>query len=180
MANFSQFIPILQKIEDGYQNLSGDSGNYNSLGQRVGTNFGISARFYEGIIHRPPTVADMKAITKAKAEQLYKTHFWDDIQGDSLVNQSVANLIADHAVNAGEGSIGLIVQRVLVHDFNKTLSIDGDIGPKTASVMNSVNQQQFFNKIKEARENYYHALGGQFLQSWLNRLKDFTYSEKKK
>jgi lysozyme family protein len=34
MANFNLFIPILQKIEGGYQQLSKDRGNYNSLGQK--------------------------------------------------------------------------------------------------------------------------------------------------
>jgi lysozyme family protein len=179
MANFQLFIPILQKVEGGYQNLAGDSGNYNSLGQRVGTNFGISARFYEDIINRPPTVADMKAITKAKAQQLYKKYFWDDVHGDLLISQSVANIIADHAVNGGEGTIGKIVQRILVNDFKKAISIDGDIGLKTAQVINSVNQQQLFDKIKQARANYYNTIGGQFLNGWLDRLTKFIYTEKK-
>lgn len=177
MANFSLFIPILQKIEGGYQNLSGDKGNYNSLGQRVGTNHGISAKFYEGIIGRPPTVADMKNITLDKARQLYKKYFWDDVQGDSLVNQSVANLIADHAVNSGESPIGTIVQRILKNDFSKNIIVDGDIGPLTAKAINSVNQLSFFNKVKAARASYYYSLGGEFLGSWLNRLKEFAYSK---
>ncbi len=177
MANFSLFIPILSKIEGGYQNLAKDDGNKNSLGQLVGTNYGISARFYEGIIGRPPTVADMKAITKDKAKALYKKYFWDDIQGGSLINQSVANLICDHAVNAGESPIGTIVQRILVNDFGKKITIDGDIGPQTAKAINSVNQQSLFDKIKAARESYYYSLGGSFLNSWLNRLKEFSFSK---
>jgi lysozyme family protein len=177
MANFNLFIPILTKIEGGYQNLSGDKGNKNSLGQYVGTNFGISAAFYEGVIKRPPTVADMKAITLPLAKQLYKKYFWDDIQGDKLISQSVANIICDHAVNSGESPIGKIVQRILVQDFGKNLIIDGDIGPTTAGVINSVNQSLLFSKIKTARSNYYLALGGQFLNSWLDRLKNFSYSK---
>jgi lysozyme family protein len=180
MANFNLFIPILQAVEGGYQNLSGDKGNYNSLGQNVGTNFGISARFYEGIIGRPPTVADMKAITKDNAKQLFKKYFWDDVHGDTLINQSVANIIADHAVNGGENSIGKIVQRILVNDFYKTLTIDGDIGPKTAQIINTVDQALLFEKIKSGRAVYYYSIGGQFLNGWLSRLKDFVYSEKKK
>ena len=177
MANFNLFIPILQKVEGGYQNLKGDAGNKNSLGQFVGTNYGISARFYEGVIGRPPTVADMKAITKTKASALYKKYFWDDVQGDSLKNQSVANIIADHAVNAGESPIGTIVQRILVNDFKKNITIDGDIGPKTAVAINSVDQQLLFTKIKAARESYYYALGGQFLNGWLDRLKSFGFTK---
>jgi len=179
MADFNLFIPILQKVEGGYQNLSGDKGNYNSLGQRVGTNYGISARFYEGIIGRPPTVADMKAITKTGARLLYKKYFWDDVHGDSLKSQSVANIVADHAVNAGEDPIGTMVQTILRNDFGKNVTIDGDIGPQTAAAMNSVNSLQLFNKIKIARQNHYYSIGGEFLNTWLTRLKSFTYTEKK-
>jgi lysozyme family protein len=179
MADFNLFIPILQKVEGGYQNLSEDKGNYNSLGQRVGTNYGISARFYEGIIGRPPTVADMKAITKTGARLLYKKHFWDEVQGDSLKSQSVANIVADHAVNAGEDPIGKMVQTILRNDFGKNVTIDGDIGPQTAAAMNSVNSLQLFNKIKIARQNHYYSIGGKFLNTWLTRLKSFTYTEKK-
>lgn len=180
MAQFQLFIPILQRVEGGYQNLIGDSGNYNSKGERVGTNYGISARFYEGIIKRPPTVADMKAITKDQAKAMYKKYFWDDVHGDLMVNQSVANIIADHAVNGGESSIGKIVQKILVYDFKKKLSIDGDIGLKTVSELNSVDQQLLFNKIKAGRENAYYNLGGEFLAGWLERLKSFNFSEEKK
>lgn len=179
MANFKLFIPILQKIEGGYQNFVADKGNYNSLGQRVGTNFGISARFYEDIIHRPPTVADIKAITKERAEQIYKTNFWDSVQGDNMSNQSIANIITDHAVNSGVGTIGKMVQRILVNDFGKSLSIDGNVGQKTITAINSVNQPVLFDKIKVARANYYNGLGGEFLNSWLTRLKKFTYTGKK-
>lgn len=180
MANFNLFIPILQKVEAGYQNLSSDRGNYNSLGQRVGTNFGISARFYEGIINRPPTVQDMKNITKTSAQAMYKKYFWDDVQGDIIENQSIANVIADHAVNGGENSIGLIVQRILVNDFNQNVTVDGDIGVRTAQAINAVNQQILFDKIKAARANFYNAIGGTFLNGWLDRLTNFTFSIEKK
>lgn len=181
MANFLLFIPLLQKVEGGYQNLLGDGGNLNSLGQRVGTNHGISARFYEDIIGRPPTVADMKAITKAYAQQLYKTYFWDDVHGDLINNQSIANIIADHAVNSGEYPIGNIVQDILNQHYGKNLVNDGDIGVKTAQAINSIaNQQELFNRIKQARVDYYNSIGGQFLAGWLTRLKTFVYSEKKR
>jgi lysozyme family protein len=175
MASFPLFIPILQKVEGGYQNLASDPGNYNSLGQRVGTNFGISARFYEDIIGRPPSVADIKAITKDKAKGLYKQYFWDDVQGDLLINQSVANIICDAAVNSGESKIGKIVQNILKNDFQKNILVDGDIGYNTALAINSVDQKLLFDKIKQARVNYYNSLGGTFLDGWLDRLKSFVY-----
>ncbi|WP_182650579.1 glycoside hydrolase family 108 protein [Flavobacterium sp. SOK18b] len=177
MANFNLFIPILQKIEGGYQQLSKDGGNYNSLGQNVGTNYGISARFYEDIIGRPPTVADMKAITKEKAKVLFKKYFWDDVHADRMNNQSIANLITDHAINSGESPIGKMVQEILRNDFRKNLKIDGDIGPQTVSAINSVNQKQLFDKIKRARNEHYNQIGGEYLSSWLSRLKKFSFQK---
>lgn len=180
MASFDLFKVILAKVEGGYQALAGDRGNYNSLNQLVGTNFGISARFYETIIGRPPTVADMKAITLPQANSIYKKHFWDAIHGDYLINQSVANIIADHTVNGGEYPIARQVQLILKNKFSKTITIDGDIGPKTAQLINSVNQAQLFDEIKKARYQLYVAIGGQFLNTWLNRLNVFSFSEEKK
>lgn len=180
MASFDIFKKLLAKNEGGYQNLAGDTGNYNSLGQRVGTNFGISARFYETIIGRPPTVDDMKAITLSQANSIYKKHFWDAIHGDYLINQSVANIIADHAVNGGEYPIARQVQLILRNKFGKIITVDGDIGPKTAHLINSVNQAKLFEEIKSARYQLYVAIGGQFLNTWLNRLKVFVFSEEKK
>lgn len=180
MASFDLFKTILARNEGGYQNLVGDSGNYNSRGERVGTNFGISARFYESILKRPPTIADMKALTLTKANQIYKTHFWDAIHGDSLANQSVANIIADHAVNGGESSIAKPVQLILKNKFNKQITIDGDIGVKTAALINSVNQAELFNEIKNARLQAYQNIGGQFLNTWISRLNSFMFSPEKK
>uniref|UniRef100_UPI001F2088F0 glycosyl hydrolase 108 family protein n=1 Tax=Tenacibaculum piscium TaxID=1458515 RepID=UPI001F2088F0 len=62
MANYQTFQKKIQRAEGGYQILKTDSGNYNSLKQLVGTNFGVSAKVYERNIGRPPSIADMKNI----------------------------------------------------------------------------------------------------------------------
>lgn len=177
MASFKLFLPILQKIEGGYQNLSEDKGNFNSLGQLVGTNHGISARFYEGIIRRPPTVADMKAISKAKAEILYKKYFWDAVLADKISNQTVANIIVDHGVNGGESTIAKIVQTILRDYFGKNIKVDGDIGSVTVAALNTVNQELLFQKIKLGRANYYKSLNSSFVSAWLDRVKNFSFSK---
>ena len=182
MADFKKYLPLLKQVEGGYQNLEKDGGNYNSLGQRVGTNHGISARFYEGIIRRPPTVDDMKNLSLERARSLFKVYFWDDIHGDSLINQSVAELICDHAINGGEGAIAPIVQKILNYNFGFKLKVDGDIGTTTAKAINAVNQSQLYALIKEGRKKHYLAIGGSFLPTWLDRLTKFSFTpeEKKK
>lgn len=180
MAIFKIYTPLLLNVEGGYQNLSNDSGNYNSLGQLVGTNYGISAKVYELWIKRPPSIADMKAITKTLSLQIYKIWFWDKIKGDLINNQSVANIIADHAVNAGVNGSGKLTQRVLNDNFGFNLIVDGIIGNKTISAINSVDAEKLHSYLKKAREEFYINLGGDFLKGWLYRLKKFVFSEKKK
>lgn len=180
MADFKKYLPLLKQVEGGYQNLAADRGNYNSLNQRVGTNHGISARFYEGVIKRPPTVADMKNLSLAEAQRIFKIYFWDDIHGDTLINQSVAELICDHAINGGEGAIAPIVQNILNRSFGFKLKVDGDIGPTTAKVINAVNQSQLYALIKKGRENHYLSIGGTFLNTWLDRLTKFKFTPEQK
>jgi hypothetical protein len=54
MADFNLYKSTALLFEGGFQNISSDNGNYNSLGVLAGTNLGISARFYETILGYPP------------------------------------------------------------------------------------------------------------------------------
>ncbi|ESU28396.1 hypothetical protein FLJC2902T_17540 [Flavobacterium limnosediminis JC2902] len=180
MASFSYFIPLLLEAEGGYQSMSNDSGNYNSLGQLVGTNFGIAAKTYEVWIKRPPSVTDMKNMLKNTALDIYKFWYWNKLKADSINSQSVANIIVDHAVNAGPQSAGIMIQRILNQKFHKNLAQDGIIGNITIQAINSVNSQVLFDEIKKARHSYYYSIGGAFLDGWISRLNKFSFSEKKK
>lgn len=179
MASFNLYIPLLTAVEGGYQNLVGDSGNYNSKGERVGTNYGIAAKTYESWIGYPPSIADMKAMTKTVALEIMKAWYWDKVSASKINNQSIAEMIADHAVNAGTGRAGRMVQEVLNNSFGLSLTVDGAIGPKTIAAINSVDQEKLHQALKDYRQNYYNAIGGEFLKVWLNRLKRFTYEKKK-
>ncbi len=186
MANYELFKDSIEQAEGGYQNFKEDQGNYNSLGQRVGTNRGISARFYEEVIGFPPTKEDMLAITKEEAHILFKNEFWDKMKATEIKDQGVAETLVDHAINAGVGSAAKIAQKTLNKHFNKSLSVDGGVGFNTLTAINSVNQKKLFQKISEARiadyktkPTYY-----KFGNSWLKRVDDlaikFSIEVKKK
>ena len=179
MAQFSAYLPLLDKVEGGYQKLASDSGNYNSLGQLVGTNYGISAKTYEAWIGYPPTESDMRAMPKNVAIDIFYNWYWIKMKGDSFKNQSVANIIIDHAVNAGVRTATKLLQKVLNESFYKNIAVDGIIGNQTISATNSVNQEQLHEVIKLEREAYYKSIGGTFLTAWLNRLKGFFLPKKK-
>lgn len=172
MASYQLFKTSIQEAEGGYQNLTNDKGNYNSLGQRVGTNYGVSAKFYEKVIGRPPTIADMKSITQAEAHQLFKIHFWDAVKGDAIQSQAVAEMVADHSINTNPRVTAGIIQRTLNRYFGKNLQVDRVVGAKTIQAINSVNPTQLFAKIGQERLQYYRRLNDYqyFAKSWNSRV----------
>lgn len=179
MANFNNAIKHVLNVEGGYQNHPNDKGNYNSLGQNVGTNKGISARLYEQIIKRPPTVADIKSITTTQAIAIYKRLFWNPIKGDKIANESVALIIFDWYVNSGGIGVKRSKQAIKKVCANSILKADATMRDEEVEAINSCNQQAVFDTIKKERKIFYHELvdkdtkNAAFLKGWLNRLDTF-------
>ncbi|WP_417885340.1 glycoside hydrolase family 108 protein [Zunongwangia sp.] len=175
-ASFEAYSPMLQQVEGGYQNNRHDPGNKNSLGEYVGTNHGISARWYENILGYPPSKADMLAITKSYAKQLFLKYFWQQNQGDRILSQAIANTIIDHEVNAGNGV--QLAQRCLNDHFGYHLDDDDVMGNETLTAINSVNPTKFVRLYNEYRKKHYQNLSNspEFLSGWLKRLQKFAVS----
>jgi len=173
MANFWNFTDTIQEAEGGYQKLPEDTGNYNSIGELVGTNHGISAKFYETVIGYPPSETDMRGITKETALQLFKHYFWDKLKADQINSQAVAETLVDMGINASPYMAAKMMQQTLNDKFGKNLQEDGLIGPKTIEAINSVDPANLFVEYNIARENYYKSLSGFsiFGNSWLRRIK---------
>ncbi len=185
MADFNLYKETALKFEGGYQKLSSDPGNYNSKGELVGTNLGISAKAYESWINRPPTEQEMRAITKEIATNIFKAWYWDAVKASEINSQAVAENIVDHAINAGPGRIGKIVQEILNKYFHKNLVVDGAIGYQTVVAINEVNPTKLFQKISQYRLEYYEAINNtEWIHIWRNRVvslaKKFSISIEKK
>lgn len=170
MANFDIAIKKVSKWEGGYSEHSNDLGNWNSLGELVGTNYGISAKFYEDWYGWPPKKEEMKNMPLWKAKAIYKEYFWNKIKGDEIKNQSVANILLDGVVNHGKGV--KLLQEVL------NIKQDNKFGEQTLEAVNAANPKQLYLNYKERRRRYYIWLtewrpaNKVFLKGWLNRLND--------
>jgi len=173
MASFNNFIPTLSINEGGYQNIPEDKGNYNSKNELVGTNHGISAPVLEHYLGYPPSVFDMKFLSYQTATNIFKINFWDEMKGDLITNQAVAETVIDHSINSSPYRATKIAQQVLNKFFGKTLLIDGIFGANTLGAINSVNANDLFIQYSKARADYYRSLSqfSIFGKSWLNRIK---------
>ncbi|MEO1413486.1 MAG: glycosyl hydrolase 108 family protein, partial [Bacteroidota bacterium] len=167
-----QSLARVRIAEGGYQVHPNDPGNYNSLGELVGTNHGINAQVYESHIGQPPSRKDMASMIWDTAANIYRQKYWNAIQGDQIKNQALADIIFDGRVNHGAGI--RLLQEVL------GVTVDGIVGPKTLREINSADPARLYNDYKERRRKYYHALVeqnprlGVFLNGWMNRLARFN------
>lgn len=157
MASYNSFKTKIQRNEGGYQKLKNDSGNYNSQRELVGTNYGVSAKFYETVLKRPPTEFDMRNLTQEKAHQLFKKYFWDKMQGDNIKSQMVADMLIDHGINSYPSTATKIIQRLLNKCFDFALVPDGKLGVKTLTAINSVDEKKLFIGLANERIKAYNS-----------------------
>jgi lysozyme family protein len=173
MADFKIAYGIVRYHEAGYQKLPQDKGNRNSLGQLVGTNWGINAQVYETYLGRPPSENDMRSMPRTTAEKIFKRLYWDRIYGDTIPDQQLANIFLDGIVNHGQGV--RLMQEVL------GVFRDNRYGPLTHAALLAGNPRTIFNAYKSRRRKYYHQLVAAdltqrvFLNGWINRIESFHY-----
>ena len=102
MSKADEIIDIILKHEGGFQMMPEDAGNYNSEGDLVGTNFGISAPVYEKYIGKVPSVSDMENITEEEARDIYKKDYITPvtknlgIPEESPAFEQVVDMVVNH------------------------------------------------------------------------------------
>lgn len=154
MANFRQALEITLKHEGGE---TVDTGGY--------TKWGISQKAYPSL--------NIKSMTRAQMEAIYRRDYWDKIKGDEIVNQNAAAVLFDYAVNAGVGAAVKAAQAVL------GVTVDGGFGPKTLAAINREGAD-FAGALTRYRVNFYTKLAksnpakyGKYLAGWLRRANSF-------
>jgi len=186
MANFHVAYPIVHANEGGYVNISSDKGGetYGGISRVWHPQWpgwvlidawkaihGVPKRYK--YIEMPGLVEEVVAFYRVR---------WDDIMGDKLRSQAVANQLYDFAT--GTGKAVKIAQNVLV-EMGFKLTPDNAFGPKTLAAVNAADSAEFFTRLKAARIAYYHYLVQQdatqqvHLTGWLVRANRFLYEEKK-
>lgn len=154
MADFRKALEITLKHEGGE---TVDSGGY--------TKWGISQKAYPGL--------DIKNMSRAKMESIYRRDYWDKIKGDQIKDQNAAAVLFDYAVNAGAGAAIKAAQTVL------GVNVDGGIGPQTLAAINRAGPG-FAGRLTKYRVSFYTRLAasnpakyGKYLAGWIKRAESF-------
>ena len=169
MAEFSLFLPMLLRHEGGLVDHPSDPGGLTQMGISMAT-FKQQAKPLLGL---DPTPENLKKLTQAQAGAIYRACYWNPLHCDDWPLQNLANIVCDHAVNAGLRRGVLLLQEAL---NNPSLVKDGVMGPATIQALRASDEVATYNACKQLRIEYYTALGQRmpmFLKGWLNRVNSF-------
>lgn len=175
MANIDKLIPHIIKWEGGnkFTNDPLDRGGATKYGVTIGTLQGLK---YDTNRDGKIDVNDVKTLQLEDFKRILKSQYWDRWKADMIVNQSVANLLVDWTWGSGKHGI-IIPQRCL------GVTPDGIVGDVTINALNVSNQRIIYNKVWEARKEFYEKIvknnpsQSKWLKGWLNRLNDLKFSE---
>lgn len=181
MANAKKLVPILLKWEGGYVNDPLDKGGETNKGITISTWKSFGYDVSEKILEIKVGSKTYKNVTKSLYEMtdnqwydIFKKLYWDKWLGDKINNQSIANILVDWVWSSG-GSTIKRVQKIL------GVKADGIVGNKTIDTINSANQEQLFEKIKNDRIVFVNNIvnnnlsQARFINGWINRINSFNF-----
>lgn len=150
MADFNIAVKITLRWEGGLSDDPNDPGGL--------TNYGLSQRSYPAL--------DIRNLTQAEAEEIYRRDFW---KYDGVESQSVANKLFDEGVNTGVSHAVKMAQSLL------NVSRDGVFGSGTLDALNSADAETFLQAYRQALVQFYTNLAqerpseARYLSGWLRR-----------
>ncbi len=145
--------------------------------------FGVTQFTLSNYWKRQATIAEVKALTKAEASEIYKYEYFKRPRFDELPNQ-LQPVMFDMGINHGPKRAVKLLQSVCVKSGYKIV-VDGRIGFKTLSAGRSALKKMqgwFINALVEERLVFYRYLIRKnptlkkYKFGWTRRAKEFLVS----
>ena len=171
MAKAEVLFEFIRRWEGGWADDPNDRGGKTNMGVTLST---WRSCGYDKDGDGDIDAVDLCMITSEDVFKVFKKHYWDRWQADSIHSQSLANILVDWVWASGINGIK-IPQRMLGVDA------DGIVGPKTLYSINQVNARNFFELVKLERLKFVESIvkqdssQGKFLKGWQNRINDITF-----
>lgn len=136
--NYQYCLTQLLKDEGGYTDHPDDKGGP--------TNYGITIADYRMYVKQNATAQDVKNMTLDQAKAIYKSKYWDKVDGDNLPS-GVDYCVFDYGVNSG------VSRAKKVYNQFKEIDIPGGLKQNRDSV-------DLINKICDERLRFMHNIRG--------------------
>jgi lysozyme family protein len=163
--NWKLAFEQMLKSEGGFTDDERDDGNKLPDGRKGSTMLGVTQYNWEQHVGHQVTHDQMRKLTPADVEPLYKKKYWDVVRADELPS-GIDYLVFDMGVNAGPGrSIKLLQTAVGV-------TPDGGFGPMTMAAVQAADPVKLIEKFSQEKEAFYRGLEKftVYGEGWLNRV----------
>jgi lysozyme family protein len=163
--NWQQAFEQMLASEGGFTDDERDNGNKLPDGRKGSTMLGVTQHNWETHVGHQVTHDQMRKLTPADVEPLYKKKYWDVVQGDKLPN-GIDYLVFDMGVNAGPGRSIKLLQAAV------GTTPDGGLGPITLAAVWSADPVVLIDKFSQEKEVFYRSLEKftVYGKGWLNRV----------
>jgi lysozyme family protein len=162
-SNWKQSFDYMLESEGGFSDDPDDKGNWLPDGRKDCTNLGVTQTTWESWIGRQSNEKEMRNLTPALVEPMYRRKFWEACSCNNLP-PGVDYLVFDFAVNAGVGRSAKTLQSAV------GATPDGGIGPLTLAAVSKFNPTELVNKFTDEKVAWYKSLNNpKYEQGWLNR-----------
>jgi lysozyme family protein len=165
VSNWQQAFEQMLASEGLFTDDERDPGNKLPDGRKGSTMLGVTQFNWEQHIGHQVTHEQMKKLTPADVEPLYKKKYWDAVRADELPS-GIDYILFDMGVNAGPGRSIKIMQAAL------GVTPDGGLGPITMKAVLAADPVELIEKFSEGKEAFYRSLitFETYGKGWLNRV----------
>ena len=138
--NWKQAFEQMLKSEGGFTDDERDAGNKLPDGRKGSTMLGVTQYNWEQHVGHQVTHDDMRKLTPADVEPLYKKKYWDVVRADELPS-GIDYLVFDMGVNAGPGRSIKLLQTAV------GTTPDGGLGPITMAAVQAADPVELIEKF---------------------------------
>ena len=141
--NFDSALAHVLRFEGGYSDHPSDPGG--------ATNRGITKAVLESFRGRPVTKAEVRALARDEAADIYRRNYWFAAACDRLPD-GLDLAVFDCAVNQGVGRAARYLQKAA------GVTADGRVGPKTLAAVNAASPGELLSEFMALRMQGYGLL----------------------
>lgn len=155
--NFARSLSLVLKHEGGWADHPKDPGGATMKGVTIST--------FRRYVKADGTKADLRNITDAQIQAVYRKQYWDAVRGDELPD-GIDYAVFDYAVNSGPTRAIKHLQEVA------GVAVDGKLGPATLAAVSALNRAALINALCDRRMKFLKGLEtwATFKKGWSARV----------
>lgn len=161
MSRFRTCLDRVLKHEGGFVDHPKDPGG--------ATNLGITQATLADFLKRPITVAEVRALSRETAADIYRWRYWSPASCEGLP-EGVDYMVFDLAVNSG------VSRAVKFLQLTVGATPDGRAGPATFKAVSAMPARDIIQGMSNRRAAFYRSLPtfATFGKGWMRRLDEVT------